>query len=66
MLNALRLREGVEGGLFIERTGLSLMSILPAMRRAVERGLLEPGLDRVCATPRGWQFLNELQMEFLS
>lgn len=65
MLNALRLREGVEGGLFIERTGLSLMTLLPAMRRAVERGLLEPGLDRICATPQGWRFLNELQMEFL-
>jgi len=66
MLNALRLREGVEGGLFIERTGLSLMAILPAMRRAVDRGLLQPGLDRICATPHGWNFLNELQMEFLN
>jgi oxygen-independent coproporphyrinogen-3 oxidase len=65
MLNALRLRQGVEGGLFIERTGLSLMTLLPAMRRAVDRGLLEPGLDAIRATPRGWQFLNELQMEFL-
>ncbi|HET8597969.1 MAG TPA: radical SAM family heme chaperone HemW [Castellaniella sp.] len=65
MLNALRLRQGVEGGLFIERTGLSLMSILPAMRRAVDRGLLEPGLERVQATPQGWRFLNDLQMEFL-
>lgn len=65
MLNALRLREGVEGGLFIERTGLSLMSLLPDMRRAVERGLLEPGLNRIQATPQGWRFLNDLQMEFL-
>ncbi|WP_298016221.1 radical SAM family heme chaperone HemW [uncultured Castellaniella sp.] len=65
MLNALRLRQGVEGGLFIERTGLSLMSILPAMRRAVDRGLLMPGLERVQATPQGWRFLNDLQMEFL-
>ncbi|WP_323017433.1 radical SAM family heme chaperone HemW [Castellaniella sp.] len=65
MLNALRLKQGVEGGLFIERTGLSLMAILPAMRRAVDRGLLLPGLDRIQATPQGWQFLNDLQMEFL-
>ncbi|MER1941118.1 radical SAM family heme chaperone HemW [Castellaniella sp. FW104-16D08] len=65
MLNALRLREGVEGGLFIERTGLSLMSLLPDMRRAAERGLLEPGLNRIQATPQGWRFLNDLQMEFL-
>ncbi len=65
MLNALRLKDGVEGGLFIERTGLSLLSVLPAMRRAAERGLLEPGLERIRATPLGWRFLNELQMEFL-
>ncbi|MFA7437419.1 radical SAM family heme chaperone HemW [Castellaniella sp.] len=65
MLNALRLRQGVDGGLFIERTGLSLMSILPTMQRAVARGLLEPGLGRIQATERGWQFLNELQMAFL-
>ncbi|WP_322998221.1 radical SAM family heme chaperone HemW [Castellaniella sp.] len=65
MLNALRLKRGVEGGLFIERTGLSLMSILPAMQRAVDRGLLMPGLERVQATPQGWRFLNDLQMEFL-
>ncbi|MER1968191.1 radical SAM family heme chaperone HemW [Castellaniella sp. GW247-6E4] len=66
MLNALRLKDGVEGGLFIERTGLSLLSILPAMRRAAERGLLEPGLERIRATPLGWRFLNDLQMEFLA
>ncbi|MFT0531744.1 radical SAM family heme chaperone HemW [Castellaniella hirudinis] len=65
MLNALRLRHGVEGGLFIERTGLSLMTLLPAMRRAVDKGLLQPGLDRVQATEQGWRFLNDLQMEFL-
>lgn len=66
MLNALRLRHGVEGGLFIERTGLSLMFLLPAMRRAVDKGLLQPGLDRVKATDQGWRFLNDLQMEFLA
>ncbi|HUH39595.1 MAG TPA: oxygen-independent coproporphyrinogen III oxidase-like protein, partial [Castellaniella sp.] len=65
MLNVLRLKDGVEGGLFIERTGLSLLSILPAMRRAAERGLLEPGLEQIRATPLGWRFLNDLQMEFL-
>lgn len=65
MLNALRLKQGVDGGLFIERTGLSLMSILPAMQRAVKRGLLMPGLGRICATEQGWRYLNELQMEFL-
>lgn len=66
MLNVLRLREGVEGGTFIERTGLSVMSILPAIQHAVERGLLVPGLERLCATPLGWEFLNDLQMEFLA
>lgn len=66
MLNVLRLKDGVDGGLFIERTGLSLMAILPAIQHAVERGLLMPGLERLCATPLGWAFLNDLQMEFLA
>lgn len=65
MLNVLRLKDGVEGGLFIERTGLSLMSILPTMKKAVDKGLLKPGLNSVCATDKGWRYLNDLQMEFL-
>ncbi|HEY9280914.1 MAG TPA: radical SAM family heme chaperone HemW [Eoetvoesiella sp.] len=65
MLNVLRLKSGVSTSSFTERTGLSLLSVAPAVNRAVAKGLLEPDPARFQATPLGWQFLNDLQAEFL-
>ena len=65
MLNALRLREGVEAGLFEARTGLSMVAIRPRLRRAIERGLLEDRLDRLQPTALGGNFLNDLLEMFL-
>ncbi len=65
MLNALRLKDGVASGSFRERTGLSLLSIKPAVDRARARGLLEPELGHFRASALGWRFLNDLQAEFL-
>src|SRR5690606_1235228 len=41
MLNALRLKAGVERSSFIERTGQSILAIAPAIERAVAKGLLD-------------------------
>jgi putative oxygen-independent coproporphyrinogen III oxidase len=69
MLNALRLREGFALALFTERTGLPLSTIEPKLREAEARGLLEregvPGAERVRPTPRGFDFLSDLQALFL-
>ena len=65
MLNALRLKEGVERGSFIERTGQSILVIEPAIERAVAKGLLEADRSRLKATAHGWEFLNDLLAEFL-
>jgi oxygen-independent coproporphyrinogen-3 oxidase len=65
MLNALRLKAGVPSASFSERTGLSTLAIAPAVGRAVARGLLESDPVRLQATALGWQFLNDLQAEFL-
>lgn len=65
MLNALRLKQGVPASTFTERTGLSLMAIMPAIDRAVAKGLLLPDPARLQATEHGWQFLNDLLSEFL-
>ncbi len=65
MLNALRLKSGVLASSFTERTGMSILSITPALKRAVARGLLESDPTRFQATALGWQFLNDLQAEFL-
>lgn len=66
MLNALRLIEGFPNALFEERTGLSILSIEPALARAEKAGLLERDWRAVRPTPRGQRFLNELLELFLA
>jgi oxygen-independent coproporphyrinogen-3 oxidase len=66
MLNALRLVEGFDAGLFECRTGLPVRSLAPALDVALQRGLLAPRGDSGWRpTPRGLQFLNDLQILFL-
>lgn len=65
MLNALRLRDGVELALFEQRTGLSSMVIRASWRQAIERGLLADLPDRLQPTARGRDFLNDLLTIFL-
>ncbi|ROT45322.1 radical SAM family heme chaperone HemW [Pusillimonas sp. NJUB218] len=65
MLNALRLRSGVSAATFTERTGVPVSAIAPAVDRAVRKGLLVDDPTRFQATALGWQFLNDLQSEFL-
>jgi oxygen-independent coproporphyrinogen-3 oxidase len=66
MLNALRLQEGVPHSLFSERTGLPPSAIAPAWQRAQARGLMADGHERLQASPRGFDFLSDLQALFLS
>lgn len=65
MLNALRLRDGVPADYFTERTGQPLSTILPTIRLAIEKGLLDPHPSRIRASDLGWQFLTDLQELFL-
>lgn len=65
LLNALRLREGVEASLYVERTGMPLSSLQPGLRRARQLGLLDTDDSRLVATPRGWELLNEVLQLFL-
>lgn len=66
MLNALRLREGFELGRFAERTGLPLSAIAPALDEAQRRGLIERDGGWLRPTPRGFDFLSDLQSLFLA
>jgi oxygen-independent coproporphyrinogen-3 oxidase len=66
MLNALRLVDGVTAASFAERTGMPLAAIAQPLARAVGRGLLDPDPTRLRATPRGLDFLNDLQQLFLA
>ncbi len=65
MLNALRLREGFELLRFTERTGLPLSAIEPALAEAQRRGLIERDGGVLRPTPRGFDFLSDLQSLFL-
>ncbi len=60
MMNALRLTEGFERGLFPERTGLPLACLERQMEKARERGLLERDGATIRATERGRRYLNDL------
>lgn len=64
MLNALRLRNGVEEGLFQERTGLPFCTIQVTVNWLRSWDLMQP--DRLQLTPRGFQQLNGVVAHFLS
>jgi putative oxygen-independent coproporphyrinogen III oxidase len=65
MLNALRLKAGFSLSDFIERTGLPMSSIEPALTLAASRGLVTRDLSTVVPTTRGFDFLTDLQSLFL-
>jgi oxygen-independent coproporphyrinogen-3 oxidase len=66
MLNALRLVEGFPVHRFVERTGLQMTSIEPALQEAERRGLIERTYEKIAPTPLGQRFLNDLQALFLN
>jgi oxygen-independent coproporphyrinogen-3 oxidase len=65
MMNALRLVEGFDTGLFSQRTGLAISVVTPALQEAERRGLIEWDAKRVRPTGRGCDFLNDLIELFL-
>lgn len=60
MMNALRLKEGVDSGLFLRRTGLLLSIIEKELMQAVDSGLIEWQIDNLRPTKKGQRYLNEL------
>jgi len=66
MLNALRLRDGFALASYVERTGLPLSGIEPALAQAEAKGLIERDGGWVRPTERGFDFLSDLQSLFLA
>jgi putative oxygen-independent coproporphyrinogen III oxidase len=60
MMNALRLKEGVDAGLFLRRTGLPLSKIEKELTQAVDHDLIEWQIDNLRPTKKGQRYLNEL------
>jgi len=65
MLNALRLKQGVETELYQQRTGQHLDSIDEKIQLAVAKGLLDTSQQRIKPTEQGFLFLNDLLLIFL-
>ena len=65
MLNALRLRQGFALSDYMERTGLALTSIQKGLQQAEAQGLIERDWTHVWPTPKGLDFLSDLQALFL-
>jgi oxygen-independent coproporphyrinogen-3 oxidase len=61
----LRLAEGFPVHRFVERTGLPMTSIEPALQEAERRGLITRDHERIAPTLLGQRFLNDLQGLFL-
>jgi oxygen-independent coproporphyrinogen-3 oxidase len=65
MLNALRLREGVQLAMLTERTGLPTSAFKAALEQADAKGLLARDGKNLWPTERGFDFLSDLQALFL-
>jgi putative oxygen-independent coproporphyrinogen III oxidase len=66
MLNSLRLKQGFDTHLFHDNTGLSLNELLPTLKQARDKGLLEFDGERITPTDLGFCHLNDLQALFLT
>lgn len=65
MMNALRLNEGVDAGLYAERTGLSLNSLDELLASLRARKWMAADHSRLACTEQGHVFLNSVLEEFL-
>jgi putative oxygen-independent coproporphyrinogen III oxidase len=65
MLNALRLTDGFDSGMFCTRTGLPWSAIAATVRAHSARGLLLMTQNGCRPSPLGLRFLNDLLLEFL-
>ncbi|MEN8259027.1 MAG: radical SAM family heme chaperone HemW [Pseudomonadota bacterium] len=65
MMNVLRLKQGCEKRLFIERTGLPLSALEPAYSDCVAEGLLKEHPTHIVCTHSGWNFLDEILQRFI-
>jgi predicted transcriptional regulator len=66
MLNALRLVEGFEVHTFSGRTGLPWEAVAATMAALVDEGLIATSGPWYRTTPRGWRFLNDILLRFVT
>ena len=64
-MNTLRLNEGFALADFVQRTGQPASVLQPALEKARQRGLIEPGSEHIRPSVQGRAFLNDLIELFL-
>jgi oxygen-independent coproporphyrinogen-3 oxidase len=65
MLNAMRLKDGIDLDRYSERTGLLLNTLEPGLQVALDRGLADKAGQRLRPSDRGFDLLSDLQSLFL-
>ena len=65
MMNALRLKNGVDKDYFFARTGLLYSYINQKVEAAIVDGLLIDDESLICPSEHGYLFLNELLERFM-
>jgi oxygen-independent coproporphyrinogen-3 oxidase len=65
MMNALRLKEGVNSTLFEERTAVALEVVGPQLEEQRRRGLMEQDSTKLAATGKGYQYLDTVIEAFV-
>jgi len=60
LMNALRLREGVDIQLYSQRTGLDLKLLDNKWKQGVKDGFLEPMSEKLVTTTMGYRYLNHV------
>jgi len=64
MMNAMRLKNGVDEDSFYQTTGILLSQIDKPLKKCVDRGLLVLKENKLYPSEIGFQFLNEILSEF--
>ena len=64
MMNALRLNQGVDELLYVQRAGLPLATLEPALQQARRDGLMAP--QRLQASAQGFRYLNDVLARFIA
>lgn len=65
LMNALRLKDGFDAGLYVRHTGLPLADLEPELSRCVEEGLLECCGGNIRCTGTGFNFLDTVLQRFI-
>jgi len=66
LMNALRLKEGVDESLYPQRTGQPLDSLSPELEKLQQMELMEAGTGRLRTTDEGFIYLNAVLETFLA